>query len=378
MNFEWSDEQQELRKAVIELCRSRLPPVRDGGPEVFSREAWLLCAKHGVLGIAAPARYGGLDKDALTAALVTEALGYAYADLGLVFAMAAHVYACIVPIVTFGDDAQRERWLPRLISGDAIAAHATTEPNAGSDVFRMSTTAERRGDQYALNGIKCFTTNAPVADLLIVQAVTDRTKGYFGLSTFVVEKNTPGLKLGKPYDKIGLRSAPMSDVYLDDCIVPASHRIGPEGAGGSVFLHSMTWERTCLLAAYVGGMERVLERTIRHAKERNQFGQPIARFQGVSHPIVDMKMRLETARLLTYRAAWDIGRGVQDDMAPSLAKLAVSEAAVASGLDAIAVHGAIGTLSGELERFVRDAIPARIFSGTSEIQKNTIARSLGL
>ncbi len=378
MNFEWSDEQHELRRTVIEFCRSKLPPVPDAGPELFAREAWLQCAKHGVLGIAAPARYGGLDKDALTAALVTEALGYSCADLGLVFAMAAHVYACIVPLVTFGDEAQRERWLPRLISGDAIAAHATTEPNAGSDVFHMTTTAERRGDSYALTGIKCFTSNAPVADVLLVQAVTDRQKGYFGLSTFVVEKNTPGLRLGKPYDKIGLRSAPMSDVYLDECIVPASQRIGSEGSGGSIFLHSMTWERTCLLAAYVGAMERVLERTIQSAKERSQFGQPIGRFQGVSHRIVDMKMRLETARLLVYRAAWDIGRGVQDDMAAALAKLAVSEAAVASGLDAIQVHGAIGTLSGEIERFLRDAIPSRIFSGTSEIQRNTIARSLGL
>lgn len=378
MNFEWSDEQAELRRTVIEFCRSKLPPVPERGPHAFSREAWLSCAKHGVLGIAVPASYGGIEKDALTAALVTEALGYACADLGLVFAMAAHVYACIVPIMTFGSDAQRERWLPRLVSGDAIAAHATTEPNAGSDIFRMSTRAERRGDDYALTGIKSFTSNAPVADVILVTAVTDPGKGYFSLSTFIVEKNTPGLTLGKPYDKIGLESAPMSDVYLDECVVPATHRIGAHGAGASVFLHSMTWERTCLLAAYVGAMERVLERTIQYAKTRNQFDQPIGRFQGVSHRIADMKLRLESARLLMYRSAWAIARGVQDDLAAALAKLAVSEAAVASALDAIQVHGALGTMSGEIERFLRDAVPARIFSGTSEIQRNTIVRALGL
>jgi alkylation response protein AidB-like acyl-CoA dehydrogenase len=378
MDFAWSEEQNELRRTVIEFCRAKLPPVPDAGPEPFSREGWLLCARHGVLGIAAPARYGGLDKDALTAALVTEALGYACADLGLVFAMAAHVYACIVPLVTFGTDAQRDRWLTKLISGDAIGAHATTEPNAGSDIFHMTTRAERRGDHYALTGIKSFTSNAPIADVFLVQAVTDPNKGYFGLSTFVVEKGTTGLRIGKPYDKLGLRSAPMADVYLDDCVVPAAHRIGSEGAGGSIFLHSMTWERTCLLAAYVGAMERVLERTIHYAKERNQFGQPIGKFQGVSHKIADMKLRLESARLLMYRAAWSIARRSDDELAVSLAKLAVSEAAVASALDAIQIHGAIGTTSGEIERFLRDSIPARVFSGTSEIQRNTIARVLGL
>jgi alkylation response protein AidB-like acyl-CoA dehydrogenase len=242
----------------------------------------------------------------------------------------------------------------------------------------MSTKAERRGDGYALSGIKCFTTNAPIADVFLVQAVTDSTRGYFGLSSFIVEKNTPGLRIGKTYEKIGLRSSPMSDVYFEDCLVPATHRIGAEGAGASVFLHSMTWERTCLFAAYIGAMERQLERTLTFAKERKQFGQPISQFQAVSHRVVDMKMRLEGARLLLYRAAWSIDHHPRDQMAAAIAKLAVSEAAVASSLDAIQVHGGLGTLTGEIERFVRDAIPARIFSGTSEIQRNTIARALGL
>jgi alkylation response protein AidB-like acyl-CoA dehydrogenase len=378
MNFAWSDEQKELRTTVIDFCRAKLPPMPDVGPESFSREGWLACARHGVLGIAAPARYGGLAKDALTSALVTEALGYACTDLGLVFAMAAHIYACIVPLVTFGSEAQRDRWLTKLISGDAIAAHATTEPNAGSDIFHMTTRAERRGDHYSLTGIKSFTSNAPIADLFLVQAVTDPSKGYFGLSTFVVDKSAPGLRVGRPYDKLGLRSAPMADVYLDDCVVPVANRIGSEGTGASIFLHSMTWERTCLLAAYVGAMERILERTISYAKERNQFGQAIGKFQGVSHKIADMKLRLESARLLMYRAAWSISQGIDDELATSLAKLAVSEAAVASALDAIQIHGAVGTTTGEIERFLRDSVPSRVFSGTSEIQRNTIARALGL
>ena len=348
------------------------------GPELFSREGWLSCARHGVLGIAAPARYGGLDKDALTAALVTEALGYACADLGLVFAMAAHVYACIVPLVTFGTDAQRDRWLTKLISGrrdrrsrDDRAERgfrhlphddACRAPRRSLRADRDQELHEQRADRRRLPGPGRHRSEE---GLLRAQHVR-RREGH---------GRAP---LGKPYDKLGLRSAPMADVYLDDCVVPAAHRIGSEGTGGSIFLHSMTWERTCLLAAYVGAMERVLERTIHYAKDRNQFGQPIGKFQGVSHKIADMKLRLESARLLMYRAAWSIAQRSDDELAVSLAKLAVSEAAVASALDAIQIHGAIGTTSGEIERFLRDSIPARVFSGTSEIQRNTIARVLGL
>jgi alkylation response protein AidB-like acyl-CoA dehydrogenase len=194
----------------------------------------------------------------------------------------------------------------------------------------------------------------------------------------VVEAGTPGLTVGARYDKVGLRGSPMADVHFDSCAVPAANLLGAEGAGASVFTSSMKWERTCLFATYLGAMRRVLDSTIRYAREREQFGTPIGEFQAVSHRIVDMILRLESARLMLYRAAAGLAAGSDDDVAPALAKLAVSEAAVRLGLDAIQLRGALGILDGEAETLLRDALPARIFSGTNEIQKNNIARSLGL
>jgi alkylation response protein AidB-like acyl-CoA dehydrogenase len=198
------------------------------------------------------------------------------------------------------------------------------------------------------------------------------------LSAFLVERRTPGVGVGKPYDKIGLCGSPTADVYFDDCAVPASRLLGPEGGGAALFAHSMNWERTCLFAIYLGAMERQLAATIGQATARSQFGSPIARFQSVGHRIVDMKLRLESARLLVYRAAWGLEHQPEDTIAPALAKIAVSEAAVQSGLDAIQIHGGSGVVSGEIERMLRDALPARIFSGTNEIQRNNVARALGL
>lgn len=377
MNFDFDPDTEEMRDVVRRFAEREL-----GGPGDFDasdfRHRWQLAGKQGVVGTTIPQEYGGGGLDAVTAAAIMEALGHGCTDTGFTFSVAAHLFACLMPIAEFGTEEQKRRWLPALCSGERIAAHGITEPEAGSDALGLRTRAERRGDRYVLSGGKCFTTNAPVADVFIVQAATRPGGGFFGLTAFVVEAGTPGLSVGRRYDKVGLRGSPMADVHFDECAVPVANVLGSEGAGASVFTSSMKWERTCLFATYLGVMRRVLDSTIRYAREREQFGTPIGGFQAVSHRIVDMTLRLESARLMLYRAAAGLAAGSEDDVAPALAKLAVSEAAVRLGLDAIQLRGALGILDGEAETLLRDALPARIFSGTNEIQKNNIARSLGL
>ncbi|MEH6379331.1 L-prolyl-[peptidyl-carrier protein] dehydrogenase [Streptomyces sp. KLMMK] len=378
MNFEFDTETAEMRDMVVRFARRDLG---DGtaahDPEEFRRR-WQLAGKQGIVGASVPAAYGGSGLDAVTTAALMEALGYGCADQGFAFSVAAHLFAAVMPVTEFGSEEQKQRWLPPLASGEAIAAHAITEPHAGSDALNLQTRAVRQGDAYVINGSKCFTTNSPVADVFVLQAATSPGGGFFGLTTFVVEAGTPGLTVGPRYDKVGLRGSPMADVHLADCVVPAANVLGEEGAGASIFSSSMKWERTCLFATYVGAMQRVLESTVDYAREREQFGSAIGGFQAVSHRLVDMTIRLESARLLLYKAACGLAAGSDDEVAPALAKVAVSEAAVQLGLDAVQLRGALGILGGEAETFLRDALPSRIFSGTNEIQKNNAARALGL
>jgi hypothetical protein len=281
--------------------------------------------------------------------------------------------------VTFGTEEQKRQYLPGLCDGSLIGVQAMSEPGSGSDAFSLSTRAERRGDRYVLNGSKTFITNAPVADLFVVFATTDRARGFAAISVFLVERGSSGLSLGRPLQKMGLRTSPMSEVFLDDCEVPVDNLLGRPGVGMALFNSAIDWERACILAGSVGTMQRQLEESIAYARERTQFGQPIGKFQAVSHRIVDMKMRLETARLLLYRLAWRKGRGRTSPMESALVKLYVSEAFVRSSLDALQIRGGYGYMTEfEVERDVRDAIGSRLYSGTSEIQRNIIAGSLGL
>ncbi|WP_435208777.1 L-prolyl-[peptidyl-carrier protein] dehydrogenase [Streptomyces sp. bgisy034] len=382
MNFEFDADTEEMRAVVVAFARRELVGHRDTARAVFDpadfRRRWRLAGAQGLVGGAVPLEYGGSGLDAVTSSVVMEALGYGTEDTGFAFSVAAHLFASVMPIVEFGTEEQKRQWLPALCSGERIAAHGITEPEAGSDALNLRTRAERKGDEYVLQGSKCFTTNAPVADAFVVQAATEPGGGFFGLTAFIVEAGTPGLSVGPVYDKVGLRGSPTADVHFDGCVVPARQMLGAEGSGASVFSASMKWERVCLFAIYLGAMRRILESTVEYAQEREQFGSPISAFQAVSHRIVDMTLRLESARLLLYRAAWQLARGSQDEIAPALAKLAVSEAAVQLGLDALQVRGGLGMVEGEAETFLRDALPSRVFSGTSEIQKNNIARALGL
>ncbi|MFC5718651.1 L-prolyl-[peptidyl-carrier protein] dehydrogenase [Streptomyces gamaensis] len=378
MNFDFDPETEEMRAMVVAFARRDL-----GGDGTYRtreefRRRWQLAGKQGLVGTTVPAADGGSGLDAVAAAGLMEALGHGSPDTGFAFSVAAHLFAACMPIVEFGTGEQRQRWLPALASGERIAAHAITEPEAGSDALNLRTRAVRDGDAYVLDGDKCFTTNAPVADVFVVQAATAPGAGFFGLTTFLIEAGTPGLTVGPRYDKLGLRGSPTADVHLEGCRVPAANVLGAEGAGAGIFSSSMKWERTCLFAVYLGAMRRVLESTVTHVQEREQFGSPIGGFQAVGHRVVDMTLRLESARLVLYKAASGLAAGSDDEVAPALAKLAVSEAAVQLGLDAVQLRGALGILGGEAETLLRDALPSRIFSGTNEIQRNNVARALGL
>lgn len=381
MDLGWTDEQLELRSAAVEFGRRELSAgvVEADREGAFRRDVWLRCAAFGIQGLPIPAAYGGGGKDLLTTMLVMEGLGYGGRDNGILFALNAQLWSVELPILRFGTEEQRQRYLPGLCRGELIGAHGMTEPGSGSDAYALRMRATRVDGGYRLSGSKLFVTNAPVADVAVVFATVDPTKGLGGVTAFIVERSQPGFNVGPELDKMGLRTAPMAELVLDDCFVPDANRLGPEGAGSRVFDSSMEWERSCILASHVGAMERQLEACVRYARERRQFGQPIGRFQSVSNRIADMKVRLETARLLITKVAWlkDAGRHAGIDAA--IAKLYVSEAFVASSLDAIAIHGGYGyATETEVERDLRDALGGTIYSGTSDIQRLIIARWLGV
>jgi L-prolyl-PCP dehydrogenase len=380
IGLDWTEEQQRFRQAVVEFAQGDLAKELERAPESgLPLEAWRRCAEFGLQGLPVPPDYGGIGADATTIALALEALGYGCTDSGFIFALSAQLWACETPLVSFGSERQKRRYLPGLCDGSIIAGHAMSEPDSGSDAFSLRTTATERGGRYVLNGTKTFVTNAPDADLFVVFATTDRALRFAGLCSFLVERDTPGLAVGQPLTKMGLKSAPMAELFLDDCEVDAEQLLGGPGAGMAVFNASMQWERGYILAGAVGTMQRQLDRCIAYARERRQFDQPIGGFQAVAHRIVDMKVRLETARLLLYRFAALMDRGEATTLDSALTKLHLSESFLASSLDGLQIHGGYGYMSEyELEQEVRDAVGGRIYSGTSEVQRNLIARQLGL
>ncbi|MEZ4588646.1 MAG: acyl-CoA dehydrogenase family protein [Gemmatimonadales bacterium] len=331
-------------------------------------------------GLPFPAAFGGGGQDPLTAVLAMEALGQGCPDNGLLFALAAQMWSVQMPIARYGTEEQQREFLTPLCTGEWIGAHAMSEPDSGSDAFALRTRAELDGDHYRLNGAKTFVSEAPVADLFVVFATTDPARGPLGITGFLVRRDTPGLQVGRQIEKMGLKTSPMGELAFDDCRVPVANRLGREGRGAQIFNDSMEWERGCILAFALGAMRRLLDSSVQYARERRQFGRPIGEFQSVANRLVDMKVRLEAARSLLYRAAWAKQRGDRSAGADAaVAKLFVSEAMVRTGLDAVQIRGGYGfTTEYEVERDLRDAIGGTLYSGTSEIQRNLIARSLGL
>jgi len=384
MDFALTADQSQLRAQIIEFARRQLNTrvrERDRAAE-FDRAGFRACAEMGLLGLALPEAFGGLGLDCTSSMVAMEALGYGAEDQGLAFAVNTQLWTCALPIYRFGTPAQHSQWLHRLVSGDAIGGHASTEPNAGSDVFAMSTRAEKiDGERWKLNGSKTFVSNGPLADVLIVFAKTGGERKGFGaaITAFLVETTAPGVERGRPIEKMGLKTSPIGELRLDDVIVEDSARLGKVGGGQAVFGSEMEWERSCLFACHLGAMERQLERVVEHAKNRQQFGMTIGSFQAVSHRIAEMKMRIEVGRQMLYKVAWMKDTNQRAVMEAAIAKLYVSEAYVASSLDAVRVFGGYGYCAEyDVERMMRDAVGSVLYSGTSDMQRNIIARWLGL
>lgn len=381
MDFSWSLEQLAFKNTVIGFAQKELNQGLQEREKQgqFSRQNWQKCAELGILGLPFPEAYGGSNSDILTTMLTMEGLGYGCRDNGLIFALNAQMWSVQHPILTHGSQAQKEKYLPGLIRGELIGAHGMSEPNSGSDAYSLHTRAEKCDGGYRLNGSKTFVTSAPIADIAVVFATTSPEKKMWGISAFLVEKGTPGFSVSGNFEKMGLRTAELGELILSDCYIPAENRLGAEGTGAQIFNGSMEWERSCILGSHLGAMEYQLEICIRYASERRQFNQPIGKFQSVSNRIADMKVRLETARLLLYKVAWLKKQGKSAVMEAAMAKLYLSEAFVQSSMDAIRIHGGYGYMSEfEVERDLRDAIGGTIYSGTSDIQRNLIANLLGL
>jgi alkylation response protein AidB-like acyl-CoA dehydrogenase len=380
VDFQWTDDQAALRRGAVDFASRRLA---DGVTErdrkaVFSRELWDACAEFGLQGVMVPAEWNGPGHDLLSCVTVLEGIGYGARDNGLVFSVAAHVASCESPLLAFGSAAQKDEWLPRLADGSAIGASAVTETDSGSNALALATTAVERRGEWVLDGSKTFVTNAPVADLLLIYARTGDS-GLAGITCFLVSRDTEGLTIGPPMENMGLRTTPISEVFLEGCRVPASAVLGGVGSGAMVFNKTMEVERLLTMAPAIGVMERLLERCVAHARQRTTGSVAIGSHQSISHRIADMELELEAARLLLYRAAWRRQQRGSSTRESALAKLAVSEAYVASCRSAIQIFGGYGYMvEYELERELRDALATTVYLGTSEIQRNLIAGLRGL
>ncbi|MEM7125921.1 MAG: acyl-CoA dehydrogenase family protein [Chloroflexota bacterium] len=381
MNFGLTSSQQAHKKAATTFAQEHLQQELDSldHEQAFNWAGWRACAEQGYMGLTVPTEYGGGGLDILDAVLAMEGLGVGCRDNGLIFALNAHLWACAMPVVTFGTEEQKSHYLPKLASGEWIAAHAVSEPNAGSDAYSMKTTAEQHGDTIVLNGHKIYTTNGPIADLVLVFAQETDSEGEQVVSAFLVEKDTSGFSVKRTVSKMGMRTAQMGELLFEECVIPAANRLGVEGGGMAIFTHGMEWERAFILSHAVGSMEYLLKRTVRFARQRKQFGQPIGKFQQVADKLVSMQIRLEHARNLLYKTAWLKSQNKSILMEAAMTKVCLSEAWVATCEDAMQVHGTLGYLTETgLERELRDALASRFYSGTNEIQKNIIAGMMGL
>lgn len=379
MEFSYTDEQVNLRETIVKFARQELNKKAPHNTGTFPVELWHKCAEMQIMSMPLSERYHGSGMGFLDTVIAMNALAYGCSDNGLVHAITTQIL-CGLQVQHFGDEPQKQNYIPPIGSGEWIAAQAITEPGSGSDAFSMRTKAEKTDDGYILNGTKIFITNGPVADLVIVYAVTNpEAKAIGGVTSFLVEKGYPGFERCKSMEKMGLGSLQNGELVFSGCPVPGRNVLGKEGQGAIIFNESMEWERILLSAVNLGAMEKVLEKCVKYAKERKAFGQQIGKFQAVANKIVDMKVRVELGKLMVFKAAVMKDRQKRATLEASVCKLFIGEAWKQSCLDAVQIHGAYGYMTeSEIERELRDSIAGTIYSGTSEMQYNLIAKLLGL
>ena len=377
MHFQLTDEQQLLRQTVREFAEAEIRPFVREWDEAQQFPSALIpkLADLGLMGIQFPEQWGGAGMSAIDYCLCLEEL--ARIDPSVALSVAAHNGLGPAHIFMFGTDEQKTRWLTPLARGEKLGAWALTEPDAGSDAAATRTTALRDGEEWVLNGTKTFITHGKSADVLVVMAATDRTKGAKGISAFIVERGTPGLRAGRKEDKLGMRASETTEVILDQCRIPANQLLGELGTGFIGALQVLDAGRIGIAALSVGLAQGAFECARSYASSRKQFGRPIASFQAIQWKLADMATRIEAARLLTYRAAFLKDRQQRTTLESAMAKLYSSEVAVRAAEDAVQIHGGYGFVKDyPAEKFFRDVKLTTIGEGTSEIQRLVIARQL--
>ena len=377
MDFRPTEEQELLRRTVREFAEAEIRPhvMEWDESQHFPMELLPKLAAVGLMGIQFQEEYGGSAMSAVAYCICIEELARVCPAIAL--SVAAHNGLCTSHIAMFGNDAQKAEFLPRLVRGEVLGAWGLTEAGAGSDAASMRTTATRQGQCWVLNGSKSFITHGSIGGVMVVMAVTDRTKGHRGISAFVLEHGTPGMRAGKKENKLGMRASDTSEVVFEDCRIAAAHLLGEEGQGFINTLQVLDAGRIGIAALSVGLAQGAYEAALRYSKERRQFGQPIAAFQAIQWKLADNATRIEAARLLTYRAAYLKDRGARTTRESSMAKLFASEIAVKAADDCVQIHGGYGFVKDyPAEKYFRDVKLVTIGEGTSEIQRLVIARQL--
>jgi alkylation response protein AidB-like acyl-CoA dehydrogenase len=377
MDFRPTEEQEILRRTVREFAEAEIGPhvMEWDEAQHFPMDLLPKLADLGLMGIQFPEEFGGSAMSAVDYCICIEELARVCPAIAL--SVAAHNGLCTAHIAMFGNDAQKETYLPRLVKGELLGAWGLTEANAGSDAAGMRTTATKQGQCWVLNGSKTFITHGKIGGVMVVMAVTDRAKGHRGISAFVLEHGTSGMSAGKKENKLGMRASDTSEVLFQDCRLPADALLGEEGQGFINTLQVLDAGRIGIAALSVGLAQGAYEAAKKYAKERRQFGQPIAAFQAIQWKLADNATRIEAARLLTYRAAYLKDRGIRMTKESSMAKLFASEIAVKAADDCVQIHGGYGFVKDyPAEKFFRDVKLTTIGEGTSEIQRLVIARQL--
>ncbi len=378
MDFLLNEEQEAIRQAAKEFADEVIAPgaaERDLKAE-FPTEIIKQLGELGFMGMSIPAEWGGAGAGHLEYVLALEEISRADAGVGVI--MSVNNSLCCEPIHLNGNDRQKEKYLKPLASGKILGSYALTEPGAGSDAGAQATTAVKDGDVYVLNGSKAFISNADSCDMSLIYAKTDpAAPGGKGITAFLVEKGIPGFNVGKHEDKLGIRCSDCCAINFEDCRVPAENVLGEEGQGFKIALATLDVGRIGIGAQALGIAQAALDESIKYAKERKQFGKPIAAFQAIQWKIADMTMRIHASRNLLWKAAWMRDQGMRHTLESSMAKLFASETAVFAGLEAVQIHGGYGyTREYPVERLMRDAKICEIYEGTSEIQRLVIARQM--
>ena len=377
MDYFLNKDQEMIRDLARQIARDRVVPVRAelDEKEEFPWEIMKLLAQSGLFGVFLPEAYGGTGGGCLDLCVATEELSRACGGVAVSYAASA---LGAYPILLFGTEEQKKKYLTQVASGEKLAAFALTEPNAGSDAAAVQTTAVKKGDTYVLNGTKQWITNGGEAAIYSVIASTDRSRGVRGLSAFIVEKDTPGFTFGKKEKKMGIRASATRELAFNECVIPDANRLGREGVGFLVAMKTFDQSRPGVAAQAVGIAQGALDAAVAYSKERHQFDKPISSFQGIQFMLAEMATLVEAARALVYSVAKAIDAGAKDVSRESaMAKLFASDVAMRVTTDAVQIFGGYGYMRDyPVEKMMRDAKITQIYEGTNQIQRNIIALSL--